>query len=175
MLTVPEYLSAARLHIRGLQRRQVPARPAVLRSHPRPQRPPPGGMGVERSPPRPRPHDEDRQGGDDRAARRGRDVGAARPQERGRDVDAVDADHRRPRRQNRRRHAPRSASREGLSNHSPGLSINWDPAEARHHGRGSLATFSGPPSLALPWAAEEVAAAGRAALPTRPGSRSPRT
>ena len=51
----PEHLPAARLHLRRLQRRQVPARAAVRRPDPRPQRPAAGRLGVERAAPRARP------------------------------------------------------------------------------------------------------------------------
>ena len=93
-----------------------------------PQGPVPGRMGSQRAASWPRPRHEDRQGGDCRAAGRGRNVGPARPQERGRDVDAVDADHCRPRHENRWRQR-RVREPRGIGNHSPGLSINWDPAK----------------------------------------------
>ena len=171
-----EYLSAARLHVRGLQRRQVPARAAVRRADPGPQRPAAGRMGVERAASRAWPHDEDRQGRDGRAARRRRDVGAARPQERRRDVDAVDADHRRPRHQDRRRHGRRApAERPGQSQSRDSRSIGIPRSWASRARKSRI--FSGPPSLASRWAVAEaeVAAAAAAARPTRPASRSPPT
>ncbi len=132
-----QHLPAARFHLRGLQRRQVSARAAVRGPDPRPQRSAAGRLGFERAASRARPDHEDRQGRDARPAGRRRNVGAARSQKGRRSLDRMDADHRRPRHQDRWRHR-RGPPAQGYQQPQSRAVDQLGCRQARHHGRRGL-------------------------------------